>query len=647
MNPVIILIISLACQLFAAVKALHLIRQTGRIWAWFLIALALVLMIVRRGLTLYDVLYFGTSPLETSTELVGLAVSLLLAVGIAGIDPIFRAIQAAQESLRLNEARLNAVWVLSQMTSASAQEITQFTLKAGVELTRSEVGFVGLIDAAEVNLQILSWSDKVMAECAVHERPLLYPLASAGLWGEAVRRRQALIVNNYATTKEVKKGLPAGHISLQRLLVVPVVDEQRVVALAAVANKIEPYDERDQRQLTLLLQGMWQHLRQQRSQQAMAHEIERMHQFQAKLIQTSIDGIIASDRQGNVLIFNAGAEKIMGYRQEEVVGKMKVQELYPPNQANKILKMLFSLASGGRGRLVNYETVVLGKDGSLIPVELSATFILEDHTILAVVGFFRDLRERRILQERAIQNERLAVLGRMAAHISHEIKNPLMVIGGFARQVRDSLSDSQNKNIDKLNIIIDEIKRLENFLMEVGRFTKFSAPQLKMGDLNALLQDTCRFLEPILAEQNIELTLTLDPRLPPLPFDSDHIRQVFLNLLKNGIEAMGRGGRLTVTTGVRNKAVQVVITDTGPGIAPGVMSKIFQPFFSTKPQGSGLGLAICQQIMAAHAGEIRLQSTPGQGTKVILVFRLQGPAIGLDETAATEDGDTNENLAKR
>ena len=230
---------------------------------------------------------------------------------------------------------------------------------------------------------------------------------------------------------------------------VPVFDDNRVAALAAVANKPEPYDDQDSRQLTLLLQGMWRHLRRQRSEQAMVQEIERMHQFQTKMIQTSNDGIIASDGQGNILIFNAGAEKILGYRQEEVIGKIKVQAIYPPNSAGQILKKLFSSDFGGRGRLINHETVVFSKSGELIPVELSATLIVEDHEIAAVVGFFRDLRERRLLQEKVLQNERLAVLGQMAAHISHEIKNPLMVIGGFARQVKENFNGPQGKEFRK------------------------------------------------------------------------------------------------------------------------------------------------------------------------------------------------------
>jgi PAS domain S-box-containing protein len=622
MNPTLLLIVSIFLQFVAALAALRLIRITGRTWAWSIIAAALVLMTVRRGITLYELLFYGSRhPLDFSTEVVGLIVSGLLVVGIACIYPVFRSLQSSQEALRLNEARLAAVWELSQMTSASLQEVTDYTLEAGVKLTRSQVGFVGLLDNDEAKLQILSWSSKVMSQCAVHDKPRVYPIATAGLWGEAVRRRQTIVVNDYAGSQEKQKGFPTGHIDLHRLLIVPVFDDNRVVALAAVANKPEPYDDQDSRQLTLLLQGMWWHLRRQRSEQAMVHEIERMHQFQTKMIQTSNDGIIASDRQGNILIFNVGAEKILGYPREEVIGKIKVQELYPPNRAAQILKKILSSESGGRGRLINHETVVCSSSGELIPVELSATLIAEDHEIAAVVGFFRDLRERRLLQEKVLQNERLAVLGQMAAHISHEIKNPLMVIGGFARQVKENLNGPKEKNLEKLQIVIDEIKRLEEFLVEVGRYAKFSEPRLSAGNLNALIQETCTFLTPILEEKGIGLKLDLDAALPSFPFDRDHIRQVILNLGKNALEAMEQPGTLSVASRTSAGIILVHISDTGPGIAPDVLTKIFQPFFSTKPRGSGLGLAISQQIMAAHQGEIHLDSELGKGTQVTLTFK--------------------------
>jgi PAS domain S-box-containing protein len=340
------------------------------------------------------------------------------------------------------------------------------------------------------------------------------------------------------------------------------------------------------------------------------------------LIQTSNDGIVASDRQGNILIFNTGAENILGYRQEEVIGRIKVQQLYPPNQAPQILKQLLSSESGGRGRLINYETVLLSRSGESIPVELSASLMAGDQEMTAVVGFFRDLRERRHLQEKVLQNEKLAALGQMAAHISHEIKNPLMVIGGLARQVKGSFAGPPEKNLEKLEIIVEEIKRLEEFLVEVGRYAKFAEPRLTEGDLNALIRDTCRLLEPILAEKSITLKLDLDPALPTFPFDQDHIRQVLLNLLKNGIEALERPGTLIVASRTGPGKILLHITDTGPGIPLEILAKIFQPFFSTKTRGSGLGLAISQKIMAAHQGEIYIASEPDHGTQVTLTFRL-------------------------
>jgi two-component system, NtrC family, sensor histidine kinase HydH len=209
----------------------------------------------------------------------------------------------------------------------------------------------------------------------------------------------------------------------------------------------------------------------------------------------------------------------------------------------------------------------------------------------------------------------------MAAHISHEIKNPLMLIGGFARQVLKDVPQDPPKNLEKLQIIVDEVKRLEDFLIEVGSYAKFSEPQKRPGDLNALIQETCQRLEPSLRESNIGLVMKLDPGLPEMQFDPGHIRQVILNIAKNGIEAMEAGGNLTISTGRQEGRVFVQICDTGTGIPPEVQEKIFQPFFSSKPKGSGLGLAISQKIIEAHQGEIVIESEPQKGTRVTIFLK--------------------------
>ena len=160
------------------------------------------------------------------------------------------------------------------------------------------------------------------------------------------------------------------------------------------------------------------------------------------------------------------------------------------------------------------------------------------------------------------------------------------------------------------------MQRLEGFLEEVGGYAKFSEPQKRPGDLNALLKETCHRLEPIIQERGIILRLELDPDLPQVQFDPVHLRQVILNIAKNGIEAMPAGGTLTFDSGREGDRVLVRIRDSGEGIAPDIMDKIFQPFFSTKPKGSGLGLAISQTIVKAHQGEITVASQPHQGTGV-------------------------------
>jgi two-component system sensor histidine kinase HydH len=263
------------------------------------------------------------------------------------------------------------------------------------------------------------------------------------------------------------------------------------------------------------------------------------------------------------------------------------------------------------------------QDGTLVPIWLSARLLYENDREIGMIGHIKDLRERKHMEEELLRSERLAILGKMAAHISHEIKNPLMVIGGFARQVLKDPASDPEKNREKLRIIVDEVLRLEAFLVEVGNYAKFSEPQKTPGDLNALIQETCLRLEPSMHESNIELSLQLDPNLPQVPFDPAHLRQVILNIAKNGIEAMEGGGTLTITTGRQEERVFVEIGDTGVGIPPEVREKIFQPFFSSKPKGSGLGLAISQKIIEAHQGEITLDSEPQKGTRVTIFLKAE------------------------
>ena len=618
-----ILTLSILLQVAAALLALRLIRVTQAKPAWVLIAAAISLMALRRSITLFQMIFLeAPTTVDLTVESVALVISILMVLGIAWIAPVFIAIKNAEEARRLNESRLEALWQLGQMTTAPLPKIADFAMEAGVSLTKSQIGFVGFMVENGTVLHIQAWSRQVMQQCAVQRKPLVFPLEMAGLWGEAVRLKQPVIINDYNAPHPMKKGIPEGHVALKRLLIIPVLDAGKVVVVAAVGNKEENYDASDMRQLTTLMTGMWLLLERQRAEAALTSEIERMHEFQVKLIQTSSDGIIANDPHGNVILFNQGAEQILGYRRDEVIGRLDVNRIYPPGVAREIKKKVKGPEHGGPDRLVQYQTRVLAKDGEEIPIELSATRILENSQEVAIVGIFRDLRERRQLQEKLLESERLATIGRMAGHLSHAMKNPLMAIGGFARQVRDHIGGDPAQNKQHLEIIIDKIQELENLVAETSNYARLTEPRPVPGDINALLKESCQLMEPHFEEHHINLKLSLDDKLQPMAFDPAHLSQCFLHLLKNALEAMPQGGILTVTTSRQDNQVLVEFVDTGQGMSPEVLEKSLQAFYSTKPGGSGLGLAICQKIMEVHGGEIKVQSEPQKGTRVTLMFKV-------------------------
>jgi PAS domain S-box-containing protein len=601
-------------QLTAAFLALKLMWVTEKRTAWVLIAAALSFMALRRGITLHHLLFWGLPQhLDLTAELIGLVISVLMLVGLAWIAPLFLSIKRQQEALRLNESRLEALWKLGQMTGASLHQITDFALEEGVRLTKSQIGYLAFMNEDETVLTMHSWSKTAMKQCAVIDKPIVYPLETTGLWGEAVRQRRPIITNDYAAPNPYKKGYPKGHVPVRRHMNLPVFYGDRIVAVAGVGNKEEPYDESDVRQLTLLITGMWWLIQRQRAAAALTAEVERGHHLQAKLVQTCMDGIIANDLEGNIIIFNENAARILGYTPEEVIGQINVRDLYPPGLAHEIKEKIDDAAYGGVSILENYETVARHKDGTLIPIWLSARLLHEDGREVGIIGHFRDLRERKRMEEELLRSERLVILGRMVAHVTHEIKNPLLVIGGFAQQLErlPALPEAPRR---KLKLIQEEVQRLEKFLADLGTFTRITPTKKIPGDLVALLREVAELMEAGFKEAGVVFRFEDMPPVPPFPFDPGQIRQVLINLFKNAQEAMPQGGQLTVGLELEPDQVVLTVSDTGLGILPEHIPSLFTPFFSTKEKGSGLGLTICHGLIEQHQGEIIVDSEVNRGT---------------------------------
>jgi PAS domain S-box-containing protein len=514
-------------------------------------------------------------------------------------------------------AHLNTYLAVSSKIAQSLnlREVIEAVLYASIEAVAAEAASVLLLDPAKKNFRFYGVEGPA--------KPVLLDVTfpvDQGLAGYVFQTQKSAIFNDVQQDPRFYgKFDSVSGFQTKNLVAIPLVAGDDKVGVLEVLNKAgdEPFYEDDRLLLESIAGEIAFAIRNANvceDRQTLAARIQRMLEFQTRLIQTSNDGIIANDRHGNILIFNEGAERVLGYRQDEVIGTIKVTQLYPPKVAQEVKGKIASLEYGGRGRLVHYETMALSKTGEQIPVELSASLIHGDDQEVTTVGFFRDLRERQQLQEKLLQSERLAALGQMAAHISHEVKNPLMVIGGLARQVLKASGQDPHQSAEKLRIIAEEIRRLEEFLAEVGSFAKLSEPRKCAIDLNSLIREMCLKLESSLQENHITLAMHLAPNLPQVQFDPLLLRQVLLNIAKNAIEAMPAGGQLTFASGRDHHRVLVRISDSGEGIPADSIDKIFQPFYSTKPKGSGLGLAISQTIVTAHQGEIRVKSQPHQGT---------------------------------
>jgi two-component system sensor histidine kinase HydH len=228
-------------------------------------------------------------------------------------------------------------------------------------------------------------------------------------------------------------------------------------------------------------------------------------------------------------------------------------------------------------------------------------------------------------QERLLHSERFAAVGEAAAYVSHEIKNPLMVIGGLANQVERRLPGDPAAQ-EKLRIIQNEVKRLESFLGELRDFLRPAQPIRKEIDLNRVIREVEALMEEAFQEKGIRLETRLDPHLPFVQADPNQVEQVLLNLFKNALEATEDQGAIRVSSGVEDGAVWFAVQDNGKGMSEDVQAKIFHPFYTTKHKGTGLGLAVINKIVTDHHGTITVDSVTGSGS----TFTVRLPRNGAD-----------------
>jgi two-component system nitrogen regulation sensor histidine kinase GlnL len=360
----------------------------------------------------------------------------------------------------------------------------------------------------------------------------------------------------------------------------------------------------------------------------------RMQELTAEILTGIIDGVIVTDETDRILIWNRAAEEITGISVADAIGK-QVDSVMSDNPA--AVRLINKTLASGRS-YTDYEAELIAKHRSPLPVGLVTSVLTDpDGTSLGVILTIRDQTGVRDLKERMRRSDRLATLGMIAAGIAHEIKNPLVGIRGAAQLMRSELGSGPGKGLDEyIEVIIKEADRLNSVLEGILDFTRLKPLEKKSHNVHSILDRVLILNEESVRQCGVVLSRSYDPSLPDIMGNQDQLVQVFLNIIKNAIEAMPKGGKLTLVTrmsdlfttvqadGKKYRLMVVKMSDTGSGIRPEHLQDIFTPFFTTKDKGVGLGLALSYQIVQEHLGTIRVESGENESTTFSVYLPLAG-----------------------
>lgn len=367
--------------------------------------------------------------------------------------------------------------------------------------------------------------------------------------------------------------------------------------------------------------------------------------FQNLFEQSSSPIFILNPDTGRCLNANVAAEELTGYTREELAQR-NIFDLCDPREHYRLMNDLKSLAEGSRPK--ESELSIIRKDGSARTVASSIKILPygDQRVIQWIMRDVTDLKhseqKERDLQHQLVRSERLSHVGRLAASVAHELKNPLGAIRNAVYYIRNALKNNPLLETDPhlkeiLKLAEEEIDGAVVIIGELLDFSRVVQLAPRKTQINDLLE---KLPSVVSIPENIEVRWDLDLTLPSAQVDPDRLSQVFINITSNAVQAMAQGGKLTFKSqfvvesaedGGSVQRVFVTIEDTGPGIEPIHLAKIFEPLFTTKARGTGLGLAISSNIIEKHGGVIQVNSQVGKGTSFTIKLPLNSPVEGEDK----------------
>jgi len=341
--------------------------------------------------------------------------------------------------------------------------------------------------------------------------------------------------------------------------------------------------------------------------------LANMELYTRNIIQSMPAGLLTMDTEGRVVSGNRKALELFQVDDVEIQGKT-LRDLALTGHCT------LELPAGEEHEFLERPMECRRPDGASLPVKVSASRLTgRNGEFLGTVLILRDMREIRDMEEQLERSRRLAALGRMAAGIAHEIRNPLGTLRGFA-QYFGNQSQGDPNSLEYANLMVSEVDRLNRTISALLQFARPREPEFRAIMPDELLQRTARLMEDDFTSHGLIFKLELSGDTIPLEADPDLLTQMFINLLQNAMAATEPGGEVCLAGQAENAAVHFWVRDTGKGMTAEEKNSMFDPFFTTRKTGTGLGLAVVHQIVEQHRGHIEVESVLGRGTRIEVIL---------------------------
>ena len=542
-----------------------------------------------------------------------------------------------ERQLKDDEKRVESLFQISQIPWASKEELINRAVDEAVRLTGSAVGYFHLMDEDQATIDLVAFSKTVHPQCQT-ETPTHYALDKAGIWADCARLRHPVIHNDYPNQQE-RKGLPAGHFPLLRHLSVPLIDDGKIVAIAGVGNKELPYGDSDVRQLSMFMNSLWAIFKQKQMELEVLHAKEKW-----ELTFDAINEVVTiHDLEMRITQANKAAARMVHCEPAELIGRH-----------------CFDLFSGLTAPCPDCPEVLaaetlLPQSGTIYHEKLAKTFevssfpLIENEEMKGFVHIAKDITQQKMLEAQLRQAQKMESIGTLAGGIAHDFNNILVPILGYAELAQDRVAPTDPVAND-LNQIALAAYRARNLVKQILTFSRQGDHDLWPLEPHLVIKEALKLLRASLPS-TIEIRQNIPSDCGSIIGDPTQLHQIIMNLCTNAYHAMREtGGLLKVTLSkldiedgdptfaslklAPGPYVQLLVSDTGHGIDKQTIERIFEPYFTTKPQGegTGMGLSVVHGIIKSYRGHISCESAPGSGT----TFTVYLPRV-QEKTAPAEE----------